>query len=77
MLILFWTARANCNHCDSETGKIYLPNDLLKDLFLDAKQLGEWGAGIVEAVQQNLEHLFLLLSFIDDFTTPEISIYII
>ena len=44
-------------------GRIYLPNDLPDDLSADAKQHEEWGVGIVEAVQQNLGHLSLLLSY--------------
>ena len=40
-----------------------LPDDLPHDLSVDAEQLGEWGVGVVEAVQQNLRHLSLLLSY--------------
>ena len=31
-----------------------LPDDLAHDLRADAKQVGEWGVRVVEAVQQNL-----------------------
>ena len=37
-----------------------LPDDLAHDLHADAKQVGEWGVRVVEAVQQNLRHLSLL-----------------
>ena len=40
-----------------------LPDDLPDDLPADATQLGERGVEIVEAVQQNLGHLSLLLSY--------------
>ena len=40
-----------------------LPDDLPDDLPADATQLGERGVGIMEAVQQNLGHLSLLLSY--------------
>ena len=39
-----------------------LPDDLPKNIRADASQHGEWAVGIVEAVQQNLRHLSLLLS---------------
>ena len=38
-----------------------LPDDLPHDLRPDAEQLGEGGVGVVEAVQQDLGHLSLLL----------------
>ena len=40
-----------------------LPDDLPHDLSADAEQLGEGGAGVVEAVQQNLRHLSLLFPY--------------
>ena len=38
-----------------------LPDDLPHDLPADAEQLGHGGVGVVEAVQQDLRHLSLLL----------------
>ena len=38
-----------------------LPDDFPHDLRADAKQLGDGGVGVVEAVQQHLRHLPLLL----------------
>ena len=38
-----------------------LPDDLPHDLRVDAEQLGDGGVRVVEAVQQDLRHLFLLL----------------
>ena len=38
-----------------------LPDDSPHHLRADAKQLGDGGVGVVEAVQQNLQHLPLLL----------------
>ena len=38
-----------------------LPDDFPHDLCADAEQLGDGGVGVVEAVQQNLRHLPLLL----------------
>ena len=40
-----------------------LPDDLAHDLRADAEQVGEWGVRVVEAVQQNLGHLSLLLPY--------------
>ena len=40
-----------------------LPDDFSHDLHVDAQQLGDWGVRVVEAVQQNLGHLSLLLSY--------------
>ena len=40
-----------------------LPDDLPHDLRADAEQLGDGGVGVVEAVQQNLRHLSLLLPY--------------
>ena len=40
-----------------------LPDDLPHDLRVDAEQLGDGGVRVVEAVQQNLRHLSLLLSY--------------
>ena len=40
-----------------------LPDDLPHDLRVDAEQLGDGGVRVVEAVQQNLRHLSLLLPY--------------
>ena len=40
-----------------------LPDDLPHDLSVDAEQLGEWGVRVVEAVQQDLGYLSLLLPY--------------
>ena len=40
-----------------------LPDDLPHDLRADAEQLGDGGVGVVEAVQQNLGHLSLLIPY--------------
>ena len=40
-----------------------LPDDLPHDLRADAEQLGDGGVRVVEAVQQNLRHLSLLLPY--------------
>ena len=40
-----------------------LPDDLADDLRADAEQDGDGGVGVVEAVQQNLWHLSLLLPY--------------
>ena len=40
-----------------------LPDDLPHDLRVDAEQLGDGGVRVVEAVQQHLRHLSLLLPY--------------
>ena len=40
-----------------------LPDDFPHDLRADAEQLGDGGVVVVEAIQQNLWHLFLLLPY--------------
>ena len=40
-----------------------LPDDFPHDLRADAEQLGDGGVGVVEAVQQNLRYLSLLLPY--------------
>ena len=40
-----------------------LPDDLPQDLRMDTEQLGDGGVRVVEAVQQNLRHLSLLLLY--------------
>ena len=43
--------------------KHLLPDDFPHDLRADAEQLGDGGVRVVEAVQQNLRHLSLLLPY--------------
>ena len=45
------------------SGQHLLPDDLPHDLRVDAEQLGDGGVRVVEAIQQNLRHLSLLLSY--------------
>ena len=40
-----------------------LPDDLPHDLLVDAEQLVDGGVGVVEAVQQNLGHMSLLIPY--------------
>ena len=42
-------------------GQHLLPDNFPHDLRVDAEQLGDGGVRVVEAVQQNLRHLSLLL----------------
>ena len=44
-------------------GQHLLPDDLPHDLRVDAEQLEDGGVRVVEAVQQNLRHLSLLLPY--------------
>ena len=44
-------------------GQHLLPDVLPHDLRVDAEQLGDGGVRVVEAVQQNLRHLSLLLPY--------------
>merc|ERR1719264_1542077 len=44
-------------------GQHLLPDDLPHDLHADAEQLGDGRVRVVEAVQQNLRHLSLLLPY--------------
>ena len=40
-----------------------LPDYFPHDLYADAEQLGDGGVGVIEAVQQHLRHLTLLLPY--------------
>ena len=50
-----------------------LPDDFSHDLHADAQQLGDWGVRVVEAVQQDLGHLSLLLPYQPPDDRSEIS----
>ena len=54
----FWCFRENLPVFDQ-----LLPDYFPHDLRADAEQLGDSGVGVVEAVQQNLQRMSLLLSF--------------
>ena len=51
-----------------------LPDDFPHDLRADAQQLGNGGVRVVEAVQQNLGHLSLLLSVRNKIVTESIDL---